>query len=144
MEILQNHAENPPETPENSLKTCLKCGIPQLLERFPFRKAEQKHRNTCKACRAAESHALRRDTEHGPLIRERERQRSQRRRPAIRAWERAHPDQMRPGRQRRWARRKAKLRRATYRPLLGPFRAVYPPPAQLPAPAKAQSNPRRG
>jgi len=90
-------------------KTCLKCGVEQPLERFPFRKAEQKHRNTCKACRAAESHALRHHPDHAPIIRERERVRSLKRRPAILKWQREHPDNMRPGQQRRAARRAAKL-----------------------------------
>lgn len=90
-------------------KVCLKCGIAQPLDRFPFRKAEQKYRNTCKACRAAESHALRHHPDHAPLIRERERVRSSKRRPAIQQWEREHPDKMRPGQQRRAARRAAKL-----------------------------------
>ncbi len=95
-------AEAPP-------KTCRKCGIPQPLDRFPFRKAEQCYRNTCKACRAAESYALRHHPDHAARIREAERVRSRRRRPAIRAWELQHADQLRPGRQRRWARRKEKL-----------------------------------
>ena len=89
-------------------KVCLKCGIEQPLERFPFRKAEQTYRNTCKACRAAESYALRHDPDHAPLIRERERVRSLKRRPAILKWQREHPDTMRPGQQRRAARRAAK------------------------------------
>ena len=90
-------------------KVCLNCGIAQPLDRFPFRKAEQKYRNTCKACRAAESHDLRRHPDYAPLIRERERVRSSKRRPAIQQWERENPDKMRPGRQRRAARRAAKL-----------------------------------
>lgn len=93
-------------------KVCRKCGIPQPLERFPFRKAEQLYRGTCKACRAAESHALRHHPDHAEHIREAERARSQRRRPAILKWQREHSDQMRPGRQRRWARRAAKLAEA--------------------------------
>lgn len=97
------------ETCENSLKTCLKCGVEQPLARFPFRKAEQKYRNTCKACRAAESHALRHHPDHAPLIRERERVRSLKRRPAILKWQREHPDNMRPGQRRREARRAARL-----------------------------------
>lgn len=118
-------------------KTCRKCGIPQPLEHFPFRKAEQTYRGTCKACRAAESRALRRHPDHAARIREAERVRSLRRRPAILKWQREHPDQMRAGQQRRWARRKDKLKRAAYRPLLGPFRAVLPPvPPQAPSPAR--------
>ena len=90
-------------------KTCRKCGIPQPLERFPFRKDQQQYRTTCKACQAAESHALRHHPDHAARIREAERVRSLRRRSAILKWQREHPDQMRPGRRRRWARRKAKL-----------------------------------
>ncbi len=90
-------------------KACRKCGVVQPLERFPFRKAEQTYRGTCKACRAAESYARRHHPDHAPLIRERERVRSSRRRPAIRQWERNHPDNMRPGQRRRAARRAAKL-----------------------------------
>ena len=90
-------------------KVCRKCGIQQPLDRFPFRKAEQTYRGTCKACRAAESHALRHHPDHAPIIRERERVRSLKRRPAILKWQREHPDNMRPGQQRRAARRAAKL-----------------------------------
>ncbi|TDN38270.1 hypothetical protein E4631_06120 [Hymenobacter sp. UV11] len=90
------------------LKACKKCGIPQLLERFPFLKAEQKYRGTCKACRAAELRALRRHPDHAERMREAERVRSQRRRPAILQWQREHPDNMRPGRQRRAAARAAR------------------------------------
>ena len=90
-------------------KVCRTCGIAQPLDRFPFRKAEQTYRGTCKTCRAAQSHALRHHPDHAPLIRERERVRSSKRRPAIRQWEREHPDNMRPGQQRRAARRAAKL-----------------------------------
>jgi hypothetical protein len=57
-------------------KVCRKCGTPQPLERFPFRKAEQSYRGTCKACRAAESRTLRRSPKHAERIREAERQRS--------------------------------------------------------------------
>jgi hypothetical protein len=99
-------------------KVCLKCGVEQPLERFPFRKAEQKHRNTCKACRAVESYALRHHPDHAPIIRERERVRSKKRRPAILKWQREHPDNMRPGQQRRAARRAAKL--AAARQAAGP------------------------
>jgi hypothetical protein len=97
------------ETAEISLKTCRKCGVEQPLECFPFRKAEQRYRTTCKACRAAESYALRHHPDHAPIIRERERVRSFKRRPAILKWQREHPDNMRPGQQRRAARRAAKL-----------------------------------
>jgi hypothetical protein len=45
---------------------------PQPLERFPFHKAEQTYRGTCKACRAAESRARRQDPEQGQIIWERE------------------------------------------------------------------------
>lgn len=99
----------PTSTLPHTEKICLKCGVEQPLARFPFRKAEQKYRNTCKACRAAESYALRHHPDHAPLIRERERVRSLKRRPAILHWQREHPDRMRPGRQRRAARRAAKL-----------------------------------
>jgi hypothetical protein len=88
---------------------CRKCSIEQPLDRFPFRKAEQRYRGTCKACRAAESHALRHHPAHAARIREAERVRSFKRRAAILKWQREHPDRMRPGRHRRWARRKAKL-----------------------------------
>jgi hypothetical protein len=98
---------------EASTKVCRKCGIEQPLARFPFRKAEQTYRGTCKACRAAESHALRHHPDHAARIREAERVRSLKRRPAILKWQREHPDNMRPGRQRRWARRKAKRAAAT-------------------------------
>jgi hypothetical protein len=90
-------------------KVCRKCSIEQPLDRFPFRKAEQRYRGTCKACRAAESHALRHHPAHAARIREAERVRSFKRRAAILKWQREHPDRMRPGRHRRWARRKAKL-----------------------------------
>jgi hypothetical protein len=97
------------ETGENPLKTCRKCGIPQPLTRFPFRKAEQCYRHTCKACRAAESLALRHHPDHAGRIREAERVRSLKRRLAILKWQHEHPDNMRPGRRRRWQRRAAKL-----------------------------------
>jgi hypothetical protein len=90
-------------------KVCLKCGIPQPLERFPFHKAEQTYRGTCKACRAAESRARRQDPEQGQIIWEREEVRNYTRREAIKQWQRDHPDNMRPGRQRRWARRNERL-----------------------------------
>jgi hypothetical protein len=93
-------------------KTCQKCGISQPLERFPFRKAEQSYRGTCKACRAAESRARRRDPEQGQIIREREEMRNHTRQEAIKKWQREHPDNMRPGRQRRWARRNERLKAA--------------------------------
>jgi hypothetical protein len=93
-------------------KVCLKCGIPQPLERFPFRKAEQTYRGTCKACRAAESRARRCDPEQGQIIREREEVRNYTRREAIKQWQRDHPDNMRPGQQRRWARTNARLKAA--------------------------------
>jgi hypothetical protein len=126
------------KTNETQLKTCRKCGIPQLLVCFPFNKATQKHRNPCKACRAAESHALRHHPDHAAVIRERERLRSARRLPYLKQWAREHQQNLRPGRQRRWARQNARLKaqRAAleaqrvalvYRPLLGPFRAVLPP-----------------
>jgi hypothetical protein len=104
-ELREKQAKTRPDT----VKTCRKCGIPQPLERFPFRKAEQTYRGTCKDCRAAESHALRHHPDHAERIREAERVRSLRRRPSILKWQREHPDRMRPGRQRRWARRKDKL-----------------------------------
>jgi hypothetical protein len=123
------------ETCEKRLKTCLKCGIPQPLESFPFNKTTQKHRNPCKACLAALSKARRNDPERGPIIRERERIRSARRLPYLKKWAREHHDNLRPYWQRRWAEFKAKrdaLRPPpdtyTYRPLLGPFRVVLPPP----------------
>jgi hypothetical protein len=97
------------ETPEDLLKTCRKCGIAQPLDRFPFRKAEQCYRHTCKACRAAESLALRHHPDHAERIREAERLRSLKRRPAILKWQHEHPDNMRPGRRRRWQRRAAKM-----------------------------------
>jgi hypothetical protein len=90
-------------------KVCLKCGVEQPLDRFPFRKAEQTFRNTCKTCRAAESYALRHHPDHAPRIRERERVRSLKRRPAILKWQREHPNNMRPGQKRREARRAARL-----------------------------------
>jgi hypothetical protein len=90
-------------------KTCQKCGIPQPIERFPFRKAEQTYRGTCKACRAAESQARRRDPELGQIIREREEVRNHTRREAIKKWHREHPDNMRPGHRRRAARRNERL-----------------------------------
>jgi len=93
---------------EALVKTCRKCGIPQPLERFPFRKDQQQYRTTCKACRAAESYALRHHPDHAARIREAERVRSLRRRAAILKWQREHPDRMRPGRQRRAARQKAR------------------------------------
>ncbi|MGI4862607.1 MAG: hypothetical protein ACRYFZ_01700 [Janthinobacterium lividum] len=108
--------------PEPLEKVCRKCGEAQPLERFPFRKAEQTYRGTCKACRAVESYALRHHPDHAARIRERERVRTAGRRPAIRAWERAHPDNLRPGQQRRTARQKA--RRAAARVAL----ASPPPP----------------
>ena len=117
---------------EASEKTCRKCGIPQPLECFPFRKAEQTYRNTCKACRAAESHALRHHPDHAERIREAERVRSQRRRPAILKWQREHPDNMRPGQQRRWARRKDKRAAARLATL-----TAYPTPDAQPP----QTNP---
>lgn len=89
-------------------KVCRKCGISQPLACFPFRKAEQTYRNPCKACRAAESYALRHHPDHAERIREAERVRSLKRRPAILKWQREHPDNMRPGRQRRWARSNAR------------------------------------
>ena len=88
---------------------CRTCGTEQPLASFPFRKDRQKHRPTCKACWAAESYARRHHPDHAPLIRERERVRSLKRRPAILKWQREHPDNMRPGQQRRAARRTAKL-----------------------------------
>lgn len=97
---------------EPTTKACRKCGIPQPLERFPFRKTEQTYRSTCKACRAAESRALRRSPDHAERIREKERQRSASRKEAILAWQRAHPHNMWPGRQRRWARRNERLKAA--------------------------------
>lgn len=97
------------ETSDNSLKTCRKCGVAQPLARFPFRQDQQTYRGTCKACRAAESHARRHHPDHAPIIRERERVRSLQRRPAILKWQREHPENMRPGQQRRAARRAAKL-----------------------------------
>lgn len=111
-------APKPAEMPQQTSKTCRKCGQQQPLERFPFRKAEQLYRGTCKACRAAESRALRSAPEHAERIRAAERLRSQARRTAICAWEQAHPDNMRPGRQRRAAR--AKARRAAARAVLKP------------------------
>lgn len=93
---------------EPSEKVCRQCGIPQPLARFPFRRAEQTYRGTCKACRAAESRALRQHPDHAARIREAERVRSRRRRPAIVQWQREHPDQLRPGRQRRAARQQAR------------------------------------
>jgi len=90
-------------------KVCIKCGTEQPLERFPFRQDQHTYRNTCKACRAAESHALRHHPDHAAIIRERERVRSLKRRPAILKWQREHPENMRPGQQRRAARRVAKL-----------------------------------
>lgn len=90
-------------------KICRKCGIPQPLERFPFRKAEQSYRGTCKACRAAESRVLRSSPEHAERIREAERIRSRHRRPDILKWQREHLDNMRPGYRRRAARRKERL-----------------------------------
>lgn len=105
--------QNPPDTytapAEALVKTCQRCSITQPLERFPFRKDQQQYRTTCKACRAAESYALRHHPDHAARIREAERVRSLRRRSAILKWQREHPDQMRPGRRRRWARRKAQL-----------------------------------
>lgn len=97
------------KTDEILRKTCRTCGVEQPLERFPFRKAKQRYRGTCKACRAAESYARRHHPDHAPLIRERERVRSLKRRPAILKWQREHPENMRPGQQRRGARRAAKL-----------------------------------
>ncbi|TVT40650.1 hypothetical protein FNT36_14370 [Hymenobacter setariae] len=94
---------------EPTTKVCRKCGIPQPLERFPFEKARQTHRGTCKACRAAESRALRSSAEHAERIREAERIRSKRRRPYILKWQREHPDNMLPGYRRRAARRKERL-----------------------------------
>lgn len=119
-------------------KVCRKCGIPQPLERFPFRKVEQSYRGTCKACRAAESRALRNSPELGQRIRDREKVRNRARQEDIKRWKHEHPDNMRPGQQRRsaWANERHKARRAVlraqrealaYRPLLGPFRAVLPP-----------------
>jgi hypothetical protein len=97
---------------QHLVKVCRKCGIPQPLERFPFRKAEQLYRGTCKTCRAAESRALRSSPEHVDRIREAERLRSLRRRPAILQWQREHPDNMRPGQKRRWTRRNERLKAA--------------------------------
>lgn len=116
--------------PETLTKVCRKCGIPQPLERFPFRKVEQTYRGTCKACRAAESHALRHSPAHADRIRQQERQRSAARKDAILAWQRAHPDNMRPGRQRRWARRNERLLAARHAarttPPLNPSPNAFP------------------
>jgi hypothetical protein len=123
-----------PEMCEAQLKTCQKCALPQVLDRFPFHKKRQRHLNTCKACLAARSRARRNDSEHGPIIRERERVRSARRLPYLKQWAREHKENLRPGWQFRWARLKAQRAALKsppdtycYRPLLGPFRVVLPP-----------------
>lgn len=108
---------------EPTYKTCRKCGILQPLERFPFRKVDQLYRGTCKACRAAESQARRRDPELGQVIREREEMRNYTRREAIKKWQREHPDNMRPGYHRRAARKKERLTAAR----LAAAQPTFPP-----------------
>jgi hypothetical protein len=93
-------------------KTCKQCGISKPLDCYGFDKRYQIYRTTCKACCAAWLRAYRRDPTHMERLREKERKRSCARRDYIKAWAHAHPENLRPGRRRRWAARAARLRAA--------------------------------